>query len=255
MQTLFATNLKCNACLNKIKPSLDNEPTIENWDVDLTSPQKILRVQLAEPDGAASVIQRLAEHGFTASLIDGNAESSFSTATSSNAGQATQQPIRFSTYKPLLLVVAYVLGATLFAESLHGSLQWMRAMNYFMGFFFLGFAFFKLLNISGFADAFATYDILAKRSRFYAIVYPWIEVTLGLLFLSRSLLLVANLVTAVIMALGLVGVIAAVRRKQAIQCACLGTVFNLPMSVVTIVENSVMIVMATTMLFSLIVLS
>ena len=58
----------------------------------------------------------------------------------------------------------------------------------------------------------------------------------------------ANILTAVIMSVGLIGVIAAVRKKQTIQCACLGTAFNLPMSVVTIIENSVMLAMALAML-------
>ena len=125
-------------------------------------------------------------------------------------------------------------------------------MTYFMGFFFLGFAFFKLLNISKFADAFSTYDIVAKRSRIYALAYPWIEVGLGLMFITGTWLLAANVITAAVMSVGLIGVISAVRKKQAIQCACLGTAFNLPMSVVTIIENSVMIAMAIAMLVPLI---
>ena len=59
--------------------------------------------------------------------------------------------------------------------------------------------------------------------------------------------LTADVVTAIIMCIGLIGVLSAVQKKQAIQCACLGTEFNLPMSVVTIIENSVMIVMAIAM--------
>ena len=121
-------------------------------------------------------------------------------------------------------------------------------MSMFMGYFFLGFAFFKLLNVSAFATAFATYDIVAKRSRAYALTYPFIELLLGAAFLSRMFPMVTNIVTAVVMSVGLVGVIQAVRNKQAIQCACLGTAFNLPMSVVTIIENSVMIAMSLAML-------
>ena len=47
---------------------------------------------------------------------------------------------------------------------------------------------------------------------------------------------------------GAVGVIKANRSGQKIECACLGTVFKLPMSVVTIVENLGMAAMATWML-------
>lgn len=156
--------------------------------------------------------------------------------------------LSLATYKPLFLVVTYVIGGALLFEIRQETWEWTRMMSNFMGFFFLGFAFFKLLNIEKFADAFSTYDVIAKRSRVYALAYPWIEVGLGLLFVSQTWLFSANLVTAAIMSVGLVGVIAAVRKKQAIQCACLGTAFNLPMSTVTIIENSVMIAMAIGML-------
>ena len=37
-------------------------------------------------------------------------------------------------------------------------------------------------------------------------------------------------------------------KKQSIQCACLGTVLKLPMTEATLIENSIMIVMATVMI-------
>ncbi len=40
------------------------------------------------------------------------------------------------------------------------------------------------------------------------------------------------------------GVIRSVFNKQKIRCACLGAVFNLPMSTVTIVEDLLMVAMA-----------
>lgn len=45
-----------------------------------------------------------------------------------------------------------------------------------------------------------------------------------------------------------IGVISSVLNKKKIQCACLGAVFNLPMSTVTIVEDLLMLGMAVTML-------
>lgn len=80
------------------------------------------------------------------------------------------------------------------------------------------------------------------------MAYPWLEVALGLMFLLGWFPLLANSITLAIMLIGLFGVVAAVRRKQAIQCACLGTVFNLPMSSVTIIENSIMALMAAAMI-------
>jgi hypothetical protein len=46
------------------------------------------------------------------------------------------------------------------------------------------------------------------------------------------------------MGFGAIGVIRAVRQKQAIQCACLGTVFQLPMTRVTIIEDLLMVIMS-----------
>jgi hypothetical protein len=48
-----------------------------------------------------------------------------------------------------------------------------------------------------------------------------------------------------VMGISSIGVIKSVLEKQKIKCACLGTVFNLPISTVTIVEDTVMVGMAT----------
>lgn len=245
MQTTFSTTMTCGGCLSKVKPYLDNSSDIESWEADLEDPRKLLRFELAEnaqPDAIASLI---GQAGFTATQIEETPKS-----VDSQEESVTKPRFEFSTYKPLFLVVGYVIGASALFELSQPSWELSRFMNNFMGFFFLGFAFFKLLNISKFADAFATYDIVARRSRAYALAYPWIELSLGLLFVTATMPLLANSLTAVLMSVGLIGVIAAVRKKQTIQCACLGTAFNLPMSVVTIIENSVMLVMALAMLLA-----
>lgn len=66
----------------------------------------------------------------------------------------------------------------------------------------------------------------------------------------RSLLHWTETPVLLIMLIGCVGVIAVLRRGATIRCACLGTVFNLPMSVVTVVENGLMAMMAAAMLQS-----
>jgi hypothetical protein len=45
-----------------------------------------------------------------------------------------------------------------------------------------------------------------------------------------------------------IGVIQSVLNKKKIQCACLGAVFNLPMSTVTIIEDLLMVSMAVYMI-------
>lgn len=242
MTMTFATNMKCQSCLSKVGPILDESDEVADWEADLASPDKLIRV---EPTGEATpgeIAALIESAGFSAKQVEDH-------GADSGAAEEEPSPLRLSTYKPLLLVVAYIAGATAVVEAAHGGVQWPRAMSYFMGFFFLGFAFFKLLDIPKFADAFSTYDIVARGSRAYALAYPWLELTLGLLFVTRVLPVIANALTLVIMLVGLVGVVGTVRSGRKVQCACLGTAFNLPMSVVTIIENTAMAIMAAVMLW------
>lgn len=256
----LATNLKCGSCLAKLKPVLDEDRRILSWDADLSDPQRPVRARLATDASPEVLSEAIARAGFQARPVEPSAGkgdlgslpvvlASESTSPQRPAPALDDKPpFRLATYKPLLLVLAYVVGASALFTAADPVWSWMAAMNNFMGFFFLGFAFFKLLDIGKFADAFASYDVIAKRSRSYGLAYPWIELGLGLAYLLAILPVLTNLVTAVIMGVGLIGVVQAVRRKQAIQCACLGTAFNLPMSAVTIIENSVMMAMAIVML-------
>lgn len=244
MSMTFATNMKCQSCLSKVSPVLDDSEVVSAWEADLAHPDKLIRIEESGDATQQQVTALIESAGFTATPVE--------EAVAADHGAEAQDStgFRLATYKPLLLVVAYIAGATLIVEAAHGGFLWPRVMSYFMGFFFLGFAFFKLLDVSKFADAFSTYDIVAKRSRIYALAYPWIELMLGVLFVSHTLPVIANAATLVIMLVGLVGVIRAVRSGRQVQCACLGTAFNLPMSVVTIIENTVMAGMAAIMLAS-----
>jgi len=56
------------------------------------------------------------------------------------------------------------------------------------------------------------------------------------------------LITLILMAVGSVGVIRAVIQGRDIQCGCMGTLFELPMSTVTIIEDVGMGLMAAIML-------
>lgn len=158
----------------------------------------------------------------------------------------------WQTYKPVLLIFAYIVGISFLIQFTRSSFDWMLWMNHFMAGFFLVFSFFKLLNLQGFADSYATYDILAKRWRAYAFVYAFTELLLGLAYLSGYAPLLTNLVTVTVMSLSLVGVLQSLSDKKKIKCACLGDVFNLPMSAITVIEDVLMIVMSAIMLIALV---
>jgi hypothetical protein len=117
-----------------------------------------------------------------------------------------------------------------------------------MGGFFLVFSSFKLLNLKGFVESYVAYDILAKRYRVYARLYPFIELALGIGYLSNVASRTVNSLTFVLMAFSSLGVYQALREKKKLQCACLGTFFKLPMTYVTLFEDGLMAAMALTAL-------
>ena len=128
-------------------------------------------------------------------------------------------------------------------------MQWMR---HFMAGFFLVFSFFKMLNLKGFAESYVMYDVVAKRLPAWAYIYAFTELALGIAFLINFKPLVTNSLTFIVMSISIIGVLQSVLNKKKIQCACLGAVFNLPMSTVTIIEDALMIAMSAWMLLNLI---
>jgi copper chaperone CopZ len=152
------------------------------------------------------------------------------------------------TYKPVLLIFAYITGITLLIQVYSGTFNLIQWMNHFMAGFFLVFSFFKLLNLSGFVDSYAMYDIIAKRWKGYGYLYAFLELLLGLAFSVGFSPVLTNSVTLIVMGISIIGVLQSVLDKKKIKCACLGDVFNLPMSTITIIEDALMILMSGLML-------
>lgn len=160
----------------------------------------------------------------------------------------TDQKPWLVTYKPILLIFAYIaVLAILIGFSAH-HFDFMLSMRVFMGAFFLTFSFFKMLDLQGFAESYSTYDIVAKRFSSWGYIYAFIELGLGFSFVMNIQPFAVNLITLLVMTISLIGVLESVLNKKKIRCACLGAVFNLPMSTVTIVEDGLMILMSGIML-------
>jgi copper chaperone CopZ/uncharacterized membrane protein YphA (DoxX/SURF4 family) len=155
----------------------------------------------------------------------------------------------FEIYKPILLIFGYISMVTLLVQWGNGRFDFMQWMRHFMAGFFLVFSFFKLLDLKGFAESYAMYDVIAKRVPTWGYAYVCIELALGVAFLTNFQPMLTNAVTLCVMSISIVGVLQSVLNKRKIQCACLGAVFNLPMSTVTIVEDVLMMAMSAVMLF------
>ncbi len=95
------------------------------------------------------------------------------------------------------------------------------------------------------------YDVVAKRFKVWGYFYVLIELSLGLAFAADFNPVLTNAIALIVMLVSIVGVLQSVWNRKTIQCACLGAVFNLPMSTVTIIEDSLMIAMSGIMLVAL----
>lgn len=226
----YAINgMRCMGCLNKIKNQLNSHNEISEISINLkTSVAKIRFKNLVE----TTALQLLLK-----SIGDYEIKEIFSTSNNNKERILV-------TYKPLILIISFITIVTFISsyELEFDANLWMR---HFMGGFFIVFSFFKFLDIKGFQKNFSGYDIVAKNWKSYGFIYPFIELFLGFLYLLNLIPLTTNVLTLIILSIGTIGVVRSVIFKKKIECACLGTIFNLPMSKITIIENSTMIIMAS----------
>lgn len=226
-KTYQVTGMKCGNCVQKVTKAL--EPFADRVSVSLNPPQ--VQLKNARTEDLAQLNAAVAAYGNYA----------LSGAVSETKGKSW-----LATYYPLFLIVSLIS-----VVSLKGTSNIHDWMIHFMAGFFIVFGFFKFLDLKGFRDAYAGYDLLAKRWPNYGLVYPFLEIGLGMAFLFGFNLVPALWFSIVLMGFSSLGVIQAVSRKQKIRCACLGTALNLPMSTITIVEDLGMVAMSVFMLVSL----
>ncbi len=65
---LFKTSLKCNGCINAIRPGMDSITGIEQWKVDLESSDKVLEVE-SSGDVSERVLESVKKAGYEISRL------------------------------------------------------------------------------------------------------------------------------------------------------------------------------------------
>ena len=235
--TYNITGMTCNGCVAKAKSTLLKIGDITEAFVQLTSPQATITMQKHIP---VTFLQNALHTAgdYVITEADGGMHHSPDVETKT----------WIETYKPILLIFFYItLVAIITAVSATG-FDGMVGMRVFMSGFFLVFSFFKMLDLKGFAKSYAMYDIVAKKWSAWGYIYVFIELGLGLAYAMNFNPLVTNVITLIVMTISIIGVLQIVLNNKKIQCACLGAVFNLPMSTVTIIEDGLMIAMSAIML-------
>lgn len=236
VHTYKLTGMTCSSCEAKVKSKFLTLPDITNVEVSKDTNTATLTM---DKHIALSELQKAL----------GGSESKYQISADHHSEWAEQAKSWFETYKPILLIFSYITLVTLFIQLSNVNFILMQWMQHFMAAFFLVFSFFKLLNLSGFAESYAMYDVIAKRLPAWGYLYAFIELALGIAYLTNFNPLITNITTLAVMGISIIGVLQTVLNKKKIRCACLGAVFNLPMSTITIIEDALMIVMSASMIY------
>jgi copper chaperone CopZ len=233
VHTYHVTGMTCSSCEAKVKSAL-------------MGVEHVLSVDVSKDENAATITME--KHIPLDKLQKALPEKYQMTAIHHN--EVTEQAKSwFATYKPILLIFMYITLVTTLVQLTNHHFEGMEWMRHFMAGFFLVFSFFKMLNLKGFAESYVMYDVIAMRFPAWAYIYAFTELALGIAFLVNFNPLITNSITFIVMSISIIGVLQSVLNKKKIQCACLGAVFNLPMSTVTIIEDALMIVMSGLMVF------
>lgn len=242
--TYKVSGMHCGKCIGRVTSAL--APFAERVDVTLT-PQ---RATLTNPRDANLTTLNTAVAKAGAYAIEPLNPQQLPRNLTAPVEIETADRGLLATYYPLLLIAAYIALAAFAGTASAAGIDWRAWMTNFMAGFFLVFSAFKFLNLRGFANAYATYDLLAKAWPGYGYVYPFLELALGIAYLFRIAPDATYIATMVLMGFSSLGVLNALLQKRRIECACLGTVLKLPMSTITLVEDLSMVLMAAAMLAS-----
>jgi copper chaperone CopZ len=239
--TYDVLGMHCQSCVAKVTAALEGVAGVTAASVTLQPPQA--QVEMAS-HVATGQLDRAARAVGDYHVTDAvSSPSAHTVKAHAETSSATAEQPQESLY-PLFLIVGYIAGTVALVALATGERSPHVLMRYFMGGFFLVFSFFKLLDLRGFADAYRSYDFLARAIPAWSYAYPFVELALGAAYLLNLAPTAINLATLVLMLVGAAGVLKALFAKLTIRCACLGTALNLPMTKVTLVEDLAMAVMA-----------
>ena len=146
-----------------------------------------------------------------------------------------------NTYQSLVLITLIFLFLFGISKFLTNNILKSQDSNVliknYMGIIYIVFGFLKLYDIDKFVNVFRKYDMIANKVEFWAWLYPFIEILLGISLLSNVFVNKTMKITLVLMIISIISVSISLLKKQNLRCGCLGTFFHIPLSYVTISEN------------------
>jgi glutaredoxin len=149
-------------------------------------------------------------------------------------------------YQPVIAVFAVAALLALAAQwATGGALVSIRSAEWFIAFSMAILAMLKLQDIESFSTMFLNYDLLAKRWVPYGYIYPFAELTAGVLMIAGALNWLSIPIALFIGTIGAASVFKAVYiDRRDIKCACVGGSSRVPLGFVSLTENVMMVAMA-----------
>ncbi|MGE0753830.1 MAG: MauE/DoxX family redox-associated membrane protein [Alphaproteobacteria bacterium] len=155
-----------------------------------------------------------------------------------------------ASYQPVIAIFATsLLMAVSAATAMAGKFQLVGTLELFIAFSMCVLGIMKLRDLYSFTNQFLGYDLLARRWVRYAYIYPFVETGAGILMLGGWMTWLAAPAALFIGTVGAVSVVKAVYiDKRELKCACVGGGSNVPLGLISLIENLMMIAMALWML-------
>ncbi|MEJ0102103.1 MAG: MauE/DoxX family redox-associated membrane protein [Bacteroidota bacterium] len=237
--TYSITGMTCSSCVAKVKNELLKMGDIESAHLQLQSPQAVITMNKHIP---VTSLQLTISKAGTYNIKEADS------GIKHNNSSVLDKTGSDSSYFPIFLIFGYIAGVTLLVQLNNNGFDLMQWMQHFMAGFFIVFSFFKLMNLRGFAEGYGSYDIVAKQFPAWGFIYPFVELALGILFLTGLESRGTAIATFIVMGVSSIGVIQSLLQKKVFQCACLGTIIKLPLSKVTLFEDLLMVFMSAMIL-------
>ena len=163
-ETFLISGMTCSSCETAVQQKILSIPSVtsaevsrENGSASIVSDSPVFINQLQQAlGGVSSKYQANSPHLH-------------------HLGEEFESKNWIQIYWPVILIFSFITGITLFIELNSAVFNIWQWMNHFMAGFFLVFSFFKFLNLEGFVESYATYDIIAKKWRSWGYLYATFE--------------------------------------------------------------------------------
>ena len=235
MLSVKIDGMTCGACVESVQNALRGVVNNNDFTIDLESGIAHFKVNVDSNE----VLSAINKSGYLATLNDDI----------KRVEPSSKKRKSMYDLVPLYIILSYILIGSIGLNASNFSVN--KFMTDFMGLFYIVFSLFKFIDYRNFPTAFSNYDPIAKVFIGYGWLYPFIEVCLGINLLSGQYIIPSLFITVIMLGTTTMGVLSNLIQKKSIQCACMGTAIKLPLTKATLVENIIMIGMASWMLVTI----